>query len=107
MTKVIVTNTETVPGKKIKTILGVAEGSTVRSKHIGRDIAAGFKSLVGGELKGYSEMLTQARKEAYNRMVNKAIELKADAIVNMRFMTSSITPQASEILAYGTAVKLS
>jgi uncharacterized protein YbjQ (UPF0145 family) len=102
----IVTNTESLPGKKVKKILGIAQGSTVRSKNVGSDIAASFKSIVGGELKGYSGMLTQARQEAYNRMVNNAQELGADAIINMRFMTSSITPQAAEILAYGTAVKL-
>ncbi|MAH07088.1 hypothetical protein CMI38_02450 [Candidatus Pacearchaeota archaeon] len=103
---IIITNTEAVPGKKVVEILGVVQGSTVRSKHLGRDIAAGFKSIVGGELKGYTEMLAQAREEAYNRMVNGAIEKGADAVINMRFMTSSVTPQAAELLAYGTAVKL-
>ena len=102
----IITGTDTIPGKKVKSIIGIAKGNTVRSKHIGKDIAAGFKSIVGGELKGYSEMLSQARDEAYNRMVNDAQEMGADAIINMRFMTSSVTPQAAEILAYGTAVKL-
>jgi len=102
----IITTTPEVPGKKIIQILGIAKGSTVRSKHVGRDIAANFKSMVGGELKGYTEMLTQSREEAYNRMVNNAQELGADAIVTIRFMTSSVTPQAAEILAYGTAVKL-
>ena len=102
----IITNTQTIPGKKVKAILGIVQGSTVRSKNVGSDLAASFKSIVGGELKGYSSMLKQARQEAYNRMVNHAQELKADAIINMRFMTSSITPQAAEILAYGTAVKL-
>lgn len=103
---VIITSTETVPNKKIKSVLGIAQGSTVRSKHIGKDIAASFKTIVGGELKGYTEMLAEARLEAYNRMVNNAKELDADAIVNLRFMTSSISPQAAEMLAYGTAVKL-
>lgn len=102
----IVTTTDTIPRKKITEILGVARGSTVRSKHLGRDIAAGFKSIVGGELKGYTEMMSQAREEAYNRMVNDAQAKGADAVVNVRFMTSAITVQAAEILAYGTAVKL-
>ena len=101
----IITSTSEVPGKKIKKILGIAKGSTVRSKHIGRDIAAGFKSMVGGELKGYTEMLSESREESYNRMVNNAMDLGADAVVNMRFVTSSVSPQAAELLAYGTAVK--
>ena len=101
----IITSTLEVPGKKIKKILGIAKGSTVRSKHIGRDIAAGFKSMVGGELKGYTEMLSESRDESYNRMVNNAMDLGADAVVNMRFVTSSVSPQAAELLAYGTAVK--
>ena len=103
---VIVTSTAQVPGKTVKQILGIAQGSTVRSKHIGKDIMAGLKTIVGGELKGYTEMLSEAREESYNRMVNNAQELGADAIINMRFMTSSVTPQAAELLAYGTAVKL-
>jgi uncharacterized protein YbjQ (UPF0145 family) len=101
----IITSTSEVPGKKIKKILGIAKGSTVRSKHIGRDIAAGFKSIVGGELKGYTEMLSESREESYNRMVNNAMDLGADAVVNMRFVTSSVSPQAAELLVYGTAVK--
>jgi len=101
----IITSTSEVPGKKIKKILGIAKGSTVRSKHLGRDIAAGFKSMVGGELKGYTEMLSESREESYNRMVNNAMDLGADAVVNMRFVTSSVSPQAAELLAYGTAVK--
>ena len=101
----IITSTSEVPGKKIKKILGIAKGSTVRSKHIGRDIAAGFKSMVGGELKGYTEMLSESREESYNRMVNNAMDLGADAVVNMRFVTSSVSPQAAELLVYGTAVK--
>ena len=101
----IVTNVETVPGKKIVGVLGIVKGSTVRSKHIGRDIMASLKTIVGGEIKGYTEMMMEAREEAYNRMVNDAQKLGADAIVNVRFMTSSISPQAAEMLAYGTAVK--
>ncbi|MEK6825155.1 MAG: YbjQ family protein [Nanoarchaeota archaeon] len=103
----IVTTTGEIPGKKITKILGLVRGNTVRSRHIGRDIMAGFKNIVGGEIKSYTELLTQARDEAYNRMVNQAIDLGADAVVNVRFATSNVMNAASEILAYGTAVKLS
>ena len=102
----IVTNTDSIPGKTIKDLLGIVKGNTVRSKNIGRDIGAAFKTLVGGELKGYTEMLSEARTEAYNRMVNEAINLKADAVINIRFMTSSVMQGAAEMLCYGTAVKL-
>ena len=101
----IVTSTNEVPGKKIKEIIGVVKGNTVRAKNIGRDIAAGFKNLVGGEIKSYTDLLVQAREESYNRMVNQAIDKGADAIVGMRFMTSMVVGGAAEILAYGTAVK--
>jgi uncharacterized protein YbjQ (UPF0145 family) len=103
----IVTNTTGIPGKKINQILGIVKGTTVRSKHIGKDIGARFKSIIGGELKSYTDMLNQAREEAYNRMINEGTDLGADAIVNVRFMTSAITQAAAEILVYGTAVKLS
>ena len=102
----IVTSIPTVPGKTIVQVLGIAQGNTVRSKNIGRDIAASFKTIVGGELKGYTEMLTEARQESYNRMINDAIRMKADAIVNVRYMTSAVMQGAAELLAYGTAVKL-
>jgi len=102
----IITNTESIPGKKVVKILGIVKGTTVRSKHVGKDIAAGLKSLVGGELKGYTNMLSQAREEAYNRMINDAIDKGADAVLNVRFMTSAVTAQAAEILVYGTAVKV-
>jgi uncharacterized protein YbjQ (UPF0145 family) len=102
----IVTNTSEIPGKKINKILGIVKGTTVRSKHIGKDIGAGLKSIIGGEIKAYTNMLSQAREEAYNRMVNEAIKLDADAIINVRFMTSAITQAAAELLVYGTAVKL-
>jgi len=94
------------PGKKVVKILGIVKGNTVRAKNIGRDIAAGFKNIVGGEIKSYTDLLSQARDESYNRMVNEAIDLGADAIVGMRFMTSMVVGGAAEILAYGTAVKL-
>ncbi len=100
----IVTNTEEIPGKRILTSYGVVSGSTVRAKHIGRDIMAGFKNIVGGELKGYTELLSEARDEAMARMKDQAAQLGANAIVNVRFSTSSVTAGASEIYIYGTAV---
>lgn len=106
MTKVIVTTGEEVPGKNIIEILGVVKGNTVRARNIGRDIGAGLKNLIGGEIKTYSEMTSQSREESFNRMVNEAIELGADAIIGMKFMTSMVMAGASEMLAYGTAVKL-
>jgi len=106
MTEIIVSTTNEVPGKKVVKILGVVKGNTVRARNIGRDIGAGFKNLIGGEIKTYSEMTTNSRDEAYNRMINQAIELKADAIIGMKFMTSMVMQGASEMLAYGTAVKL-
>lgn len=102
----IVTTVEEIPGKKVAKILRVVKGNTVRAKNIGRDIAAGFKNLIGGEIKSYTDLLVQAREESYNRMVNEAIDLDADAIIGMRFMTSMVVGGAAEILAYGTAVKL-
>lgn len=102
---VMITTTEKIPGKEIKEVLGVVKGSTVRVKNIGRDIGAGLKTLVGGEVKGYTEMSEQAREEALNRMINNAIDLGADAVIGVRFSTSMIMKGASEMLAYGTAVK--
>jgi len=107
MTEIITTSTDAIPGKKVQQILGVVRGNTIRARHIGRDIAAGFKNIIGGEIKSYTALLTSARDEAFNRMVNNAVELKADAIINIRFMTSQVMQGAAEILAYGTAVKLS
>ena len=106
MKKIIVTTSNEIPGKKVAQILGVVKGNTVRARNIGRDIGAGLKSLVGGEVKTYTEMTTHARDEAFNRMINEAIGLKADAVIATRFMTSMIMTGASEMLAYGTAVKL-
>ena len=106
MAEIIVTTGNEVPGKKIAKILGVVRGNTVRARNIGRDIGAGLKNLVGGEVRTYTEMTTDARDESFNRMVNQAVEMKADAIIEMRFMTSMIMQGASEMLAYGTAVKL-
>ena len=100
------TTTSEIPGKKVAQVLGVVKGNTIRARHVGRDIAAGFKNLIGGEIKSYTDMTTQAREEAFNRMVNQAVELKADAVINIRFATSMVMQGAAEMLAYGTAVKL-
>ena len=105
--EIIISTTPEVPGKKIKKILGIARGNTVRSRNIGRDLGAALKNMVGGEIKTYTEMLSQARDEAINRMVNDAQAMGADAVVNVRFMTSAIMGASAEMLAYGTAVKLS
>lgn len=104
--EIITTTTLEVPNRKIEKVLGVVKGNTIRARHIGRDILAGLKNLVGGEIKSYTLMTTQAREEAFNRMVNEAIELKADAIVGIGYSTSMIMAGASEMLVYGTAVKL-
>lgn len=104
--KMILSTTENIPGKQIKEILGVVKGSTVRARNIGRDIGAGLKSLVGGEIKTYTQMANDSRDEAFNRMVNEAITLGADAVIGIRFTTSMIMQGASEMLAFGTAVKL-
>jgi len=101
----IVTTTETVPGKKISKILGVVRGNTVRARWFGRDFAAGLKHLVGGEIKSYTEMLTKARDQAVERMIEDAKKHQADAIVNVRFTTSDVMQGSAEMLAYGTAVK--
>jgi len=106
MTQIITSTTAEIPGKKVVQILGVVKGNTIRARHVGRDLMAGFKNLVGGEIKSYTEMTTQAREEAFNRMVNQAVKLKADAVINIRFATSMIMTGAAEMLAYGTAVKL-
>ena len=100
----IVVNTETIPGVRVAQVKGLVQGNTVRAKHIGRDIAASFKNIVGGELKGYTELLTESRREALERMLAQAEELGANAVVNVRFSTSSVTQGAAEMYAYGTAV---
>ena len=99
-----VTNTEEIPGKTIVTCHGVVSGSTVRAKHVGRDIMAGLKNIVGGELKGYTELLIDAREQAFERLQEQARQLGANAVVNVRFSTSSVAAGASEISIYGTAV---
>ncbi len=102
----IIVTTDFIPGNDIVEALGLAQGSTIQSKHLGKDIMASFKQLVGGELKAYSEMLQEAREIALERMSEHAGELGADAVINVRFATSSIMDGAAEILAYGTAVKI-
>jgi uncharacterized protein YbjQ (UPF0145 family) len=106
MEKIIVTTANEIPGKKIKEVLGIAKGNTVRVKNVGIDIMASLKNFVGGEVRSYTDMSILSREEAFNRMINDAIKLKADAIIGMRFSTSVIMQGASEMLAYGTAVKL-
>ncbi|QFR38931.1 YbjQ family protein [Candidatus Gracilibacteria bacterium 28_42_T64] len=102
----IITNLEYVPGKEATAHFGLVNGSTVRAKHFGRDLMAGLKNIVGGELKGYTELLEESRKEAISRMTKQAEEMGANAILNVRFSTSSVSAGASEIYVYGTAVKL-
>lgn len=104
--RMIYTTTQEIPGREIVEILGVVTGNVVQTKHIGRDIAASIKSVFGGEIGGYTEMLTEARHQAISRLVKAALELDADAVVGLRFTTSTIMSNASEILAFGTAVKL-
>ena len=104
MSDFILSNIETVPGRNIVAWKGLVQGNTVRAKHVGRDIMAGLKNIVGGELKGYTELLEDARQDAVERMVEQARSLGANAVVNVRFSTSSITSGASELYAYGTAV---
>jgi len=103
---VIITNLETVPGKTIVEHYGLVSGSTVRAKHIGKDLMAGLKNIVGGELTGYTELLSEARDESMKRMTAQAEELGANAIVNVRFSTSSVAQGAAELYTYGTAVKI-
>ncbi len=102
--QIALSNIETIPGRTIQQSLGVATGSTVRAKHIGKDILAGFKNIVGGELKGYTELLTEARNQALERLVADAAARGANAVVNVRFATSAVAGGAAELFAYGTAV---
>lgn len=102
----ILSNTETVANHTITETLGIARGSTVRSRNIGRDIFASLKNIVGGEIEEYTKLQADAREQALQRMINDAKKLDADAIVNVRFTTSVVAQGASEMLAYGTAVKV-
>lgn len=101
----LISNIENIPGKRITEHLGLVLGSTVRTKHVGKDILASLKNIVGGELRGYTELLVEARNEAISRMTEQAEALSADGVINVRLATSSITSGAAELLAYGTAVK--
>lgn len=102
----LLSNLELVPGRRVLKHLGLVQGSTVRAKHIGKDLFAGLKNIVGGELKAYTELLQESREEATQRMVRQADAAGANAILNVRYATSSITAGAAEIFAYGTAVLL-
>lgn len=102
----LISNLEIVPGRQVIQHLGLVQGSTVRAKHIGRDIMAGFKNVFGGELKGYTELLQETREEATQRMIQQARALGANAVLNVRFATSSVTQGAAELFVYGTAVVL-
>jgi len=101
-----VTNLETVPGLSVSEHFGLVSGSTVRAKHFGRDIMASLKNIVGGELKGYTELLMESRNEAIRRMLAQAESMGANAVVNVRFSTSSVAQGASELYVYGTAVRV-
>lgn len=107
MSQLLISTTEKVSGREVTEVLGVVKGNTIRARHIGSDIGAGLKSLVGGEIRGYVKALSDAREEAINRMVEDAKALGADAVVGVRFSTSAVMAGAAEILVYGTAVKLS
>lgn len=102
----IVVTTDFVPGRTVRESLDIVRGSTIRAKHVGKDILAGLRTLVGGEIKEYTEMITESRAEAQRRMVQQAERLGADAVINVRYVTSQVMAGAAELLAYGTAVKL-
>lgn len=101
----ILVNIDYLPGKEIE-VLGMAKGSIIQSKHLGKDIMSGFKTLVGGELTAYSEMMNEARAKATKRMVQQAKEMGADAVINIRYASSAVVQGAAEVMAYGTAVKI-
>lgn len=100
----IVVNTDFVPGKKITKALGLVKGNTVRARHVGRDIMAGLRNIVGGEISDYTKMIAESREQSLDRMIAEAEKLGANAVVNVRFSTSYVMASAAEILAYGTAV---
>ena len=107
MAGLLMVTTDFVAGKTINETLGVARGSTIRTKHVGKDLMAGLRTLVGGELKEYSGMLVEARAQALSRMEEQALKMGADGVVGVRFVTSQIMAGAAELLAYGTAVTFS
>lgn len=102
----ILSTSHTVPGKEITSVLGIVRGNTIRAKHIGRDIIAGLRNIVGGEITEYTKMLAESREQSIDRMIEEAVSLGADAILGIRFTTSSVMQGAAELLVYGTAVKL-
>ena len=102
----LLSTTEIIPGFEIVECIGIARGNTIRAKHIGKDIVAGFRNMVGGELNEYTKMIAEAREQACDRMIADAREMGADAVVGMRFTTSMVTQGAAEVLAFGTAVRL-
>jgi uncharacterized protein YbjQ (UPF0145 family) len=102
----LISNTEEIPGHTTREFYGIVSGSTVRAKHIGRDLMASLKNLVGGELKGYTELLQEARQQALERLTEQAQAMGANAVVNVRFSTSSVAQGAAELFAYGTAVRV-
>lgn len=106
MKDLIIVNTESVAGREIAKQLGLVRGNTIRARHIGSDIMAVLRNIIGGEVKEYTQMISEAREEALKRMITEAESLNADAVVNVRFTTSQVMGGAAEILAYGTAVKL-
>lgn len=102
----LLTNLEVVPGRRVVEHLGLVQGSTVRAKHAGKDLLAGIKNVFGGELRAYTDLLQESREEAVARMVDQALALNANAVLNIRFSTSSVAQGAAELFAYGTAVRL-
>jgi len=102
----IIATTNEVPGYKVKETLGIVKGNTVRARHMGRDILAGLRNIVGGEITDYTKLLAESREQSLDRMIERASELGADAVIGIRFMTSSVMQGAAELLVYGTAVKL-
>lgn len=101
----MITTTNEIPGKEIKEILGVVKGNTIRAKHVGKDILAGLRTIVGGEIKEYVEAMNEARAQALSRMEKEAADMGADAVINVRFTTSQVMSGAAELLVYGTAIK--
>ena len=103
---ILLTNIDSVPGKTIVEHFGLVQGATIRAKHIGTDTLASLKNIIGGELKGYTKLLQESREEATSRMIEQARQLGANAIINIRFATSSVAKGAAELFAYGTAVRV-
>lgn len=106
MDRIIISNTETIPGYEIVELLEIARGSTVRARNIGRDLMAGLRNIAGGEIREYTRLMAEAREQAIDRMLADAEQLGADAVINVRFTTAMVMQGCSEILAYGTAVKI-